>query len=83
MKLSSNTGTGSEIRKPIKEKIQRRIEYTCRCLFSTNARGALAPAIFGHFSTVGKNCGCKIKILLRISTHNIHYAPKIQSSEGQ
>ena len=43
-----------------------------RGVFSMGARGALAPAIlknrlsepsiFGHFSTVGKNCGCYIKI---------------------
>ena len=40
----------------------------CRVVFSAGAMGALAPAIlknrllapaiFGHFSTVGKNCGC-------------------------
>ena len=30
----------------------------CRGVFSTGAMGALAPAIFGHFSTVGKNYGC-------------------------
>ena len=29
--------------------------YTYRGVFSTDAMGALAPAIFGHFSTVGKN----------------------------
>ena len=39
-----------------------------RGVFSTGARGALPPAIlknrlftsaiFGHFGTVGKNCGC-------------------------
>ena len=27
-----------------------------RGVFSTGAMGALASAIFGHFSTVGKNC---------------------------
>jgi hypothetical protein len=27
-------------------------------IFSTSARVALALAIFGHFSTVEKNCGC-------------------------
>ena len=25
--------------------------------------GALAPTIFGHFSSVGKNCVCRRKIL--------------------
>ena len=29
-----------------------------RGVFSTGAMGALASAIFGHFSTVGKNFGC-------------------------
>ena len=28
-----------------------------RDVFNTGAMGALAPAIFGHFSTEGKNCG--------------------------
>ena len=28
-------------------------------VFSTGAVGALAPAIIGHFSTVGKNWGAK------------------------
>ena len=42
--------------------------YRPRAVFSMGAIGALAPAIlkdrllaptiFGHFSTVGKNCGC-------------------------
>ena len=27
--------------------------------------------MFGNFSTVGKNCGCQIKILLTLSIHNI------------
>ena len=30
-------------------------------------------AIFGPFRTVGKNCGCEIKILLTLSTHNIKF----------
>ena len=44
------------------------VEMNNRGLFSTGAVGALAPAIlknrliapaiFGHFITVGKNCGC-------------------------
>ena len=29
----------------------------CRGIFSTGSTGALAPAIFGHFSRVGKNFG--------------------------
>jgi hypothetical protein len=32
--------------------------FVVRFIFSTGARGALAPAIFEHFSTVGKNFGC-------------------------
>lgn len=38
--------------------IDKNIVFYHRGLFSTGAMGALAPAIFGHFSTVGKNCGC-------------------------
>ena len=47
---------------------QTNIKQINRGVFSTGAMGALAPAIlihrllapvvFGHFSTVGKNCGC-------------------------
>ena len=40
-------------------------------LFCTGTMSALAPAIFGKFSTVGKNCGCWIKLLLTLSTHNV------------
>ena len=29
-----------------------------RGVFSSGAMGALPPAIFGHFSTEGKSCGC-------------------------
>ena len=32
-------------------------EQCQRGVFNTGAMGALAPAIFGHSSTVGKNCG--------------------------
>ena len=62
MILKINQEHGAKIRVIViqKEKRQR--------VFSTGAMGALAPAIlknrllaptiFGHFSTVGKNCGC-------------------------
>ena len=45
--------------KSLQQDLPYLMDQTLRGVFSTGAMGALASAIFGYFSTVGKNAGAK------------------------